>query len=67
MKKSDGASVLPGGFSVVDIHFEPWVRQHAFAQLGIENYPLTQKWLKKIAGMEEVKKAYEKITNGTHA
>ncbi|KAF1927697.1 thioredoxin-like protein [Didymella exigua CBS 183.55] len=61
LKKTNGESILPGGVTAVDAHFEPWVRQHAFAQVPIDGYPNVKKWLEKIGGLEEVRKAYERI------
>jgi glutathione S-transferase len=61
LKKTNGESILPGGVTAVDAHYEPWVRQHAFAQVPVDKYPNLKKWLEKIGGLEEVKKAYEKI------
>ncbi|KAH6625297.1 glutathione S-transferase [Boeremia exigua] len=61
LKKTNGESVLPGGLTAVDAHYEPWVRQHAFAQVSIEKYSHVKKWLEKMKGLDEVKKAYAKI------
>ncbi|KAH0354824.1 glutathione S-transferase, partial [Aureobasidium melanogenum] len=61
LKKTDGESILPGGYTAVDAHFEPWIRQHAYAQLSLDDYPMVSKWLKKYGETEEVKAAYKKI------
>ncbi|KAG9601211.1 glutathione S-transferase, partial [Aureobasidium melanogenum] len=61
LKKTGGESILPGGYTAVDAHFEPWIRQHAYAQLSLDDYPLVSKWLKKYGETEEVKAAYKKI------
>ncbi|KAG9671631.1 glutathione S-transferase, partial [Aureobasidium melanogenum] len=61
LKKTNGESILPGGYTAVDAHFEPWIRQHAYAQLSLDDYPLVSKWLKKYGETEEVKDAYKKI------
>ncbi|KAI4742734.1 thioredoxin-like protein [Aureobasidium sp. EXF-12298] len=61
LKKTDGESILPGGYTAVDAHFEPWIRQHAYAQLSLDDYPLVSKWLKKYGETEEVRAAYKKI------
>lgn len=61
LKKSGGRSVLPGRVTAVDYHFEPWVRQFAFAGLSLDKYPNVQTWLSEMAGREEVKKAYSKV------
>ncbi|KAG9853511.1 glutathione S-transferase, partial [Aureobasidium melanogenum] len=65
LKKTDGESILPGGYTAVDAHFEPWIRQHAYAQLSLDDYPLVSKWLKKYGETEEVKAAYKKIQDAT--
>jgi glutathione S-transferase len=65
LKKSGGASILPGGYTAVDAHFEPWVRQHAYAQLSLDDYPMVSKWLKNYGETEEVKAAYKKIQDAT--
>lgn len=61
LKKSEGASVLQGGFGAVDCHFWPWVKQYAFAGLSLDKYPLIQKWLRTVGEREEVKAAYKKV------
>lgn len=53
--------MLPGGLSAVDLHFEPWVRQHEFAGLNIDKYTNLSKWLSRMKGMKEVQAAYKKI------
>ncbi|KAI5195092.1 thioredoxin-like protein [Aureobasidium subglaciale] len=65
LKKTGGDSILPGGYTAVDAHYEPWVRQHAYAELSLDDYPLVSKWLKKYGETEEVKAAYKKIQNAT--
>ena len=61
LKKSRGQSVLPGGVTAVDFHFEPWVRQHQFAQLSLDKYPNVKKWLDRMGDLKEVEEAYQKI------
>ncbi|OBW67612.1 thioredoxin-like protein [Aureobasidium pullulans] len=61
LKKSGGESILPGGYTALDAHYEPWVRQHAYAELSLDDYPTVAKWLKKYGETEEVKAAYKKI------
>ncbi|KAL8855668.1 MAG: hypothetical protein Q9178_007679 [Gyalolechia marmorata] len=56
LAKSDGKSVLPSGFSAVDCHFWPWLRQHEYAQLDVSKYKLFQRWFKGIGERPEVKK-----------
>ncbi|KAJ5902218.1 hypothetical protein N7495_002746 [Penicillium taxi] len=59
--KSGGDSVLPGRVTAVDYHFEPWVRQYAFAGLSLNKYPMITKWLGLMGAREEVQEAYEKV------
>lgn len=61
LKKTDGCSVLPGKVTVVDYHFEPWVRQYNFAGLSLDKYPFIEKWLGEMATRDEVQQAYTKI------
>ncbi|KAJ5682181.1 hypothetical protein N7462_005346 [Penicillium macrosclerotiorum] len=61
LKKSGGTSILPGRITAVDYHFEPWVRQHSFAGLPLEDYPLVTKWLGLMETREEVREAYFRI------
>ncbi|KAI4728473.1 thioredoxin-like protein [Aureobasidium sp. EXF-10728] len=65
LKKTNGESILPGGYTAVDAHYEPWVRQHAYAQLSLDDYPMISKWLKQYGGTDEVKAAYKKIQDAT--
>ncbi|KAI4248155.1 MAG: hypothetical protein L6R42_009408 [Xanthoria sp. 1 TBL-2021] len=61
LAKSDGKSVLPGGFSAVDCHFWPWLRQFDYAQLDVSMYTFFQKWFKGIGERPEVKKIDELV------
>jgi glutathione S-transferase len=61
LQKSGGHSVIPAKVSAVDYHFEPWVRQYAFAGLSLDQYPTIAKWLKGMAGREELREAYLKV------
>lgn len=61
LQMSGGHSVIPAKVSAVDYHFEPWVRQYAFAGLSLDQYPGIAKWLKGMAGREEVREAYLKV------
>ncbi|KAI4722161.1 thioredoxin-like protein [Aureobasidium sp. EXF-10727] len=65
LKKTNGESILPGGYTAVDAHYEPWVRQHAYAQLSLDDYPMVSKWLKQYGDTDEVKAAYKKIQDAT--
>ncbi|KAF2767427.1 glutathione S-transferase [Teratosphaeria nubilosa] len=65
LRSHGGGFILPGaGISAVDVHFYPWVYQHGFARLSLEEYPAVAKWLEKVAGLKEVKEAYERIPKG---
>ena len=64
LAKSGSGFILPKSFSAVDAHFYPWVYQHSYAQLGLDKYPHISKWLDYVAGMPQVKHAYEKIPAG---
>lgn len=61
LQKSGGQSVIPGAVTAVDYHFEPWVRQHEFAGLPLDQYPHIRKWLQSMGTREEVRAAYTKI------
>ncbi|KAI1344166.1 glutathione S-transferase [Xylariaceae sp. FL0016] len=61
LKKTGGESILPGGVTAVDLHYEPWVRQHKYAQLSLDPYPMVSKWLQAMDGMKSVQLAYQKI------
>lgn len=61
LTKTDGASVLPGGYSAVDFHFQPWIHLHGMAGLTLDNHPLVTKWFKAISETEPVKAAYKKL------
>lgn len=61
LKKSSGKSILETGFSAVDCHFWPWVKQYTYAEMTIDRYPLIQEWLKTIGERNEVKAAYKTV------
>ncbi|CAJ2509758.1 Uu.00g056580.m01.CDS01 [Anthostomella pinea] len=63
LKKTGGESILPGGVTAVDLHYEPWVRQHKYAQISLDPYPTVSKWLQKMDGLKEIQKAYKKIAD----
>ena len=65
LKKSGGNFVLGGSTpSAVDLHIYPWVYQHSFAGLSLEQYPQVQKWLSNVGELKEIKAAYEKVPKG---
>jgi glutathione S-transferase len=53
--------------SAVDFHTYAWVRLSTFAQLNLESYPSIQGWLKTVAELPAVIKAYETIPKGESA
>ncbi|KAH8891191.1 glutathione S-transferase [Thozetella sp. PMI_491] len=61
LKTTEGESVLPGGITAVDLHFLPWLNQHDVAGLSLEPYPNITKWLKKMLGLAEVQRAFQRI------
>lgn len=67
LKRTNGKSILEQGYSAVDMHFYPWVAQHKFAELSLDQYPMVAQWLGSIAGRPEVQKAYKKVPEGEHA
>lgn len=62
--KSDGRSVLPGGFSAVDVHFYPWIKQYEYAGVGLDKYPTLKKWYEALGEKKEIKDAYERVPKG---
>jgi glutathione S-transferase len=68
LKRSGGKYIVGGDKpSVVDLHFYPWVCSYGFAGLSMDEYPKVKAWVEGLAGLEEVKRAYEKIPNGEKA
>ena len=63
--ESGGGSILPQGFSAVDMHAYPWAKQIAFAGLGVGEFPHVEKWMKGVAGRASLKEAYERVEKGT--
>lgn len=61
LERSGGEAILRGGISAVDVHFEPWVRQHEYAGMSLEKYPKLKAWLDGMKGRKEVEQAYRKI------
>ncbi|KAH7009364.1 glutathione S-transferase [Microdochium trichocladiopsis] len=61
LAKTDGASILPGGVTAVDLHYEGWIHQTAYAGIDMQPYPLLAKWAKMMIELEPVKAAYAKI------
>jgi glutathione S-transferase len=61
LAKSQGRSILPGGFSAVDVHTYPWINQHDYAGVSLDKYPNLKGWYEEVEKMKEVKTACEKI------
>lgn len=59
--------MLEKGFTAVDMHFYPWVFQHEYAGLSLDEYPMVKKWLGNAGQKPEVKAAYEKVPKGEKA
>ncbi|KAJ4256244.1 hypothetical protein NW762_009324 [Fusarium torreyae] len=65
LKSHGGEWILAGNKpNVVDIHFEPWVRQYEFAGLSLNDYPKSKAWLDRVQALPIVARAYEKIKAG---
>ncbi|OHW91228.1 glutathione s-transferase [Colletotrichum incanum] len=64
----DGSWIIKGGTpSVVDFHFEPWLRQHGYAGLALDDYPKVKAWLERVQALPELQRAYEKVKRGEEA
>ncbi|KIW80192.1 hypothetical protein Z517_06807 [Fonsecaea pedrosoi CBS 271.37] len=61
LQKTDGATIIPGGYTSVDCHYEPWIRLHGFAGLTLDKHPLIAKWFQAFGETDEVKAAYRRI------
>lgn len=61
LAKSGGKSVLPGGFSAVDLRCYCWCRQWEFAGLDLAGLEWVRRWLEGVGGMEVVRKAYDEV------
>ncbi|KAL4874867.1 glutathione S-transferase [Aspergillus karnatakaensis] len=65
IKSHDGPWIVEGNEpSVVDLHFEPWVRQYEFAGLDLKDYPGVKEWLGRIQARPELVRGYEKVKAG---
>lgn len=67
LKKTDGKSILPGGYCSVDYHFQPWIHVHGFAGLTLDKHPLVKKWYEDITKDKNVVAAYKKIDEAVAA
>ena len=61
LERSGGQSILPGGVSSVDCHYEPWVSKPDYLQIDLERYPRISKWLEVMSKEQSVKNAYQRI------
>ncbi|THW38211.1 glutathione S-transferase [Aureobasidium pullulans] len=61
----EGGWVIAGeNHSVLDLHFEPWIRQYGYAGLCLDEYPNLKAWLERVQGLPEVIKAYDVVKAG---
>lgn len=68
LSSHDGEWIVAGDrFSVVDMHFEPWVRQYEYAGLALDQYPKVEGWLKAVQTVPDVVRAYQKVRSGEDA
>ena len=44
---------------------QPWVKEYDYAGLLLEDYPLTNGWLKNMGGLQQIKDAYRKIEDAS--
>ncbi|TEA10712.1 Glutathione S-transferase-like protein tpcF [Colletotrichum sidae] len=64
----DGRWVIEGETpGVVDFHFEPWLRQHGYAGLALDDYPKVRAWLERVQALPELQRAYGKVKSGQEA
>ncbi|KAH7071727.1 hypothetical protein FB567DRAFT_554371 [Paraphoma chrysanthemicola] len=61
LQKTNGASILPGGFTAFDFHYQPWLELHWQAGLNLDKHPLVSKYLQSMKNLKHVKDAYQKI------
>ncbi|TIA34147.1 glutathione S-transferase [Aureobasidium pullulans] len=65
LKSHEVGWVIAGeGRSVVDLHFEPWIRQYRYAGSSLDEYPNLKAWLERVQGLPEVIKAYDVVKAG---
>ncbi|THY25790.1 glutathione S-transferase [Aureobasidium pullulans] len=65
LKSHEGGWVIAGKeCSVVDLHFEPRIRQYGYAGLSLDEYPKVKTWLEWGQELPEVVKAYEMVKAG---
>ncbi|KAL4911704.1 glutathione S-transferase [Aspergillus aurantiobrunneus] len=68
LKTHDGKWIIAGAApSVVDYHFEPWVKQYEFAGLTLDEYPNIKAWLGNVQALPEVTRAYKNVKAGEEA
>lgn len=59
----DGGKCVVAGekFSIVGMHFEPWIKQYDYAGLALDEYPKIREWLTSVQAVPELARAYEKV------
>ena len=67
--KSHGRKWIVAGdnFSVVDMHFEPWIKQYDSPALTLNEYPEVKTWLSRVQAEPELVRAYHKVKSGEEA
>ena len=65
LERSGGNSILPGGITSVDCHYEPWIRPFEYIGLSLDKHPKVQKWLSLMAQQQPLKDAYQSIKDAT--
>jgi glutathione S-transferase len=61
LEKTGGDSILPGGITSVDVHYEPWVRRPDYIQVSLDEYPFIQRWLRRMSNEKAVQDGYQRI------
>jgi len=67
LRKSNGETIIPGGYTSADFHYYPWIHLHGKAGLTLDNHPLISKWYYAMSGVKEVKAAYDRIRKASEA
>lgn len=65
LEKTGGNSILPGGITSVDVHFEPWLRRPEYIQVSLDKYPYIKRWLKRLSNEKAVQDGYQRIRDTT--
>ncbi|KAF5020607.1 hypothetical protein F66182_7356 [Fusarium sp. NRRL 66182] len=68
LKSHGGKWIVPSnGPTVVDVHFEPWLRQFEHAGLTLDDYPSVKAWLDRVQALPVVSQAYKNVKAGEEA